>query len=85
MFPRPVLHMTQGLSDGFKNKFLDDIKNAKEQLEKFDEPTDRKIVLVVIRPDCEYWLRNDIYKEIDEMASMLRTADFEVVVYQLIR
>ena len=85
MFPPPVLDLTQGLSVGFKNKLIDDVRNAKEQLDKFDEPTDRNIVLIVIRADCEYWLRSDIYREIDETASMLRTADFEVIVRQLIR
>jgi hypothetical protein len=85
MFPRPVLDLTQGLSDGFKNKFLDDIKNAREQLEKFDITTDRKIVLVVIRPDFEFWCNDKIYKEIDEMASELCAPGFEVVVYRLVR
>jgi hypothetical protein len=85
MFPRPVLDLTQGLSDGFKNKFLDDIKNAREQLEKFDVPTDRKIVLVIIRPDFEFWCNDKIYKEIDEMASKLCAPGFEVTVHQLVR
>jgi hypothetical protein len=85
IFPPPVLDLTQGLSEGFKRKLLDDIRNAREQLENFDEPTDRRVVLVVIRPDCEFWLRSDIYKVIYELASTLSTADFEVVVHQLIR
>jgi hypothetical protein len=85
MFPPPVLDLTQGVSDGFKNKFLDDIRNAREQLQKSDEPIDRRIVLVVIRLDCELWLSSDVYKVIDETASALSTADFEVVVHQLIR
>ncbi len=85
MFPQPVLDLTQGLSDGFKNKFLDDIKNAREQLEKYDVPTDRKIVLVIIRPDFEFWCNDKIYKEIDEMASKLCAPGFEVRVHQLVR
>lgn len=68
IFPPPVLDLTQGLSDGFKNKFLDDIRSAREQLEKFDVPTDRKIVLIVIRTDIEFWCNEKIYREIEEMA-----------------
>ncbi len=85
IFPPPLLDLTQGLSDGFKNKFLDDIKNAREQMEKYDVPTDRKIVLIVIRPDCEFWCNGKVYAEIDEMASKMCAPDFEVVVHQLIR
>ncbi len=85
VFPPPVLDLTQGLSEGFKNKFLDDIRNAREQLEKFDVPTDRKIVLIVIRTDIEFWCSEKICREIDEMALKLCAPGFEVVVHQLVR
>jgi hypothetical protein len=85
VFPAPVINLGQSLSEGFKNKFLEDTRNAKAQLEKFDEPTDKKIVLIVIRPDCEFWLRGEIYGEIEKLAEAQRTSDFEVVLYHLVR
>ncbi|HXP59610.1 MAG TPA: hypothetical protein VN829_03915, partial [Dongiaceae bacterium] len=75
----------QVLSEGFKRKFLHDIKNAREQLQSFEPPTDKKIAMVVIRLDIEYWLSARIYAEIEELASLQRTTDFEVVVHQLIQ
>ncbi len=69
MSPPPVIDLAQGLPSGFKNKFLDDVRNAREQMEKVDEPTDRQIALVVIRMDCGFWLCDSIYREIDELAS----------------
>ena len=86
VFPAPVFNLGQSsLSEGFKNKFLEDIRNAKAQLEKFDEPNDKKIVLIVIRPDCEFWLRSEIYGEIEKLAAAQQTSDFEVVLYHLVR
>jgi hypothetical protein len=84
MNPPPLLDLTQGLSDGFKNKFLDDIKNARAQLEEFDKPTDRKIILIIIGMDCEFWCNSKIYTEINEMALKLCSPGFEVVVHQLV-
>jgi len=83
--PQAVNFAGQVLSEGFKRKFLHDIKNAREQLQSFEPPTDKKIAMVVIRLDIEYWLSARIYAEIEELASLQRTTDFEVVVHQLIQ
>jgi hypothetical protein len=75
-----VLSWANGLSDGFKNKLLCAVGHARKQLGSFVGPSDKKIVLLVIRMDCECWFNDKNYKEIQELASTQASNDLEVVV-----
>ena len=84
-WPSECFKLGEPLPDGFERKFTIDVEYARKQLLSYDEPVDRRIILVVIMPDIEFWLDQAVNREIDELAASLSTSGFEVIPYQLVR
>jgi len=82
--PPPVLNLAAPLPEGLKRKLADDIAKAREQLMTFEGPVDRRIVLIVIIPDCGFWLNQTVYREINELAVKLSTGGLEVAMRNLV-
>jgi hypothetical protein len=82
--PPPVFNLAAPLPEGLKRKLADDVEKARQQLMTFEEPVDRRIVLVVINPDCAFWLNAAVYQEINELAAKLSTGGLEVVMRNLV-
>src|ERR1051326_250515 len=71
--PPEVFDLAQELSNELKKKLLSDIKNAQDQLEKFDESADKRIVLLVVYMDCDHW-GNDKIEELYKFARLHQTS-----------
>ena len=81
--PPEVFTIAPELSPEFTNKLLHDIKNAQNQLAMFNEPTDKKIVLLVFYMDCDNWGKDTI-EAVRKFARLQQTADVEVAVRPLV-
>jgi hypothetical protein len=81
--PLKMFNLAQELSDELKKKLRTDIENARGQLEAFDMPVDRRIVLLVVHMDCDHW-GNDKIEKLNQFAQLQQTADLEVVVRPLV-
>ncbi len=83
VWPPPVLVLVPGLSDEFENKLLVTIKSARCQLEKYEELTDKKIVLLVVYIDWDKW-GNDNIEAVCRFTQLQQAADLEVAVHPLV-
>ncbi|MGD0017057.1 MAG: hypothetical protein ABSC38_06050 [Verrucomicrobiia bacterium] len=83
VWPPPLLDLAPALSDKFENKLLVTLKKARDQLEKYNGPTDKKIVLLVVYMDVDKW-GNDNIEAVCKFAKLQQTAGIEVVVRPLV-
>jgi hypothetical protein len=78
-WPPIALDMGSGLSLKFKEKLEKTIDVARTQLRQYGEPTDKRVILVVVSLDSNYKFIGQNYAELREFVAAQQCADVELV------
>jgi len=68
-----------GISDKFRKKLLSTIAHARVQLAAFAEPSDRKIILLVVRWDSDYMLVPENHAALASFINSISTPEVEII------
>ena len=67
------------LSEKFKSRILRSIRDAREQLDAYPNPTDRKIAFLFVHMDSSQSTCGESYAELDKFVSAQTTSSLEVI------